>query len=729
MIAISKLPNFLMSPLVAVLDLVTLNKIEYKKYMFGVLKDQNTEAAIKFILPYIDSIPDDSFHNVFEARLKRVGMEELLLERLKSRSPEFQMLLSVEEDEVIKKYIGDNVDSSAPNFNAFVYYAYFMGSKKLFESLLPEVDRINDLSLLVFLRKTAKSVGDITATFLITIRMSLLGFKFNNQELLLLHAKYTVDLTVERDFIQDEEGWLKSFESSEHMRSPFYVSRLVDKLAKENRLKGKTLDRLVELKGSLTKSVNVIYSALVKSGNIINAKGYLLRNSDESQIFSEKIRSISSLENLLNKGYEYSGALKKAEFENMQQGELVGLYMLHNTLPFASGGYATRSHGILRALNSQGKLVSAVSRLGFPNDMPELYERCEESTHEIDDVTYYRLHTAPDWERISQENYLNSYLESLMGLIKEIGRPKIIHAASNYMNGVVAVEAAKILGIKSIYEIRGLWEVTRISREPEFLDSDSYNLLSKNETDAAKKADKVIVITNALKTEMIRRGVDGSKIEIIPNGVNPERFQPLPKDLELLSELSIEQDKVVIGFIGSVVSYEGLDDLVDAADILKSRSVKPFVILVVGDGAFMDVVKARVKEKNLSNSFIFTGRVPHEQVERYYSIVDIAPFPRKPLPVCEMVSPIKPFEAMAMEKIVLSSNVDALSEIVIEGENGFLFEKGSVDSMADKLEAIINDLEEYKKVGQKAREWVILNRDWNVIMKRMASIYDELLNE
>ena len=148
--------------------------------------------------------------------------------------------------------------------------------------------------------------------------------------------------------------------------------------------------------------------------------------------------------------------------------------------------------------------------------------------------------------------------------------------------------------------------------------------------------------------------------------------------------------------------------------------------MIVGDGAYMPKLHDMVDQLELHDDVIFTGRVPHEEVEDYYSIVDIAPFPRLPQPVTEMVSPLKPFEAMAMEKAVFSSNVQALSEIVQHDETGVLFEKGNSEDLANKLSILISDKKLRERLGKNGREWVVENRDWGSISKTLADVYDKL---
>ncbi len=181
-----------------------------------------------------------------------------------------------------------------------------------------------------------------------------------------------------------------------------------------------------------------------------------------------------------------------------------------------------------------------------------------------------------------------------------------------------------------------------------------------------------------------------------------------------------------MGYIGSLVSYEGLDLLLKAIPEVKKKTEKRFKLMIVGDGAFMEQLQTLCDELNLQEDVLFTGRVPHEEVEEYYSIVDIAPFPRLPLPVTEMVSPLKPFEAMSMEKAVIASNVQALSEIVIHHQTGLIFEKGSKSDLADKIVGLINDRMLREKLGEKARLWVCENRDWSSISRTLGDLYSRL---
>ena len=175
------------------------------------------------------------------------------------------------------------------------------------------------------------------------------------------------------------------------------------------------------------------------------------------------------------------------------------------------------------------------------------------------------------------------------------------------------------------------------------------------------------------------------------------------------------------------MSYEGLDLLMEAAAKLKEDIGERFKILVVGDGEFMPEIIKACNEFNLQDDVIFTGRIPHEEVTKYYSIIDIAPFPRLSLPVTEMVSPLKPFEAMAMEKAIICSNVDAMNEFIFPNKNGIVFEKNNSEDLKNKLKELILNEKFRVNLGKKARKWVIKNRDWSKISKILSSEYRRLL--
>ena len=238
----------------------------------------------------------------------------------------------------------------------------------------------------------------------------------------------------------------------------------------------------------------------------------------------------------------------------------------------------------------------------------------------------------------------------------------------------------------------------------------------------------MFTITKALKNVLIENGVSAEKISVLPNAVDPSKFNLRSKDKDLEKQLGFE-NKVVIGYIGSFVNYEGLDLLLEACLILYKKLGDCFRLLLVGDGAMMQSLRRSVQFLQLEDVVKFTGRVSHDEVQKYYSLIDIAPLPRKGFRVCELVSPLKPFEAMASGKVLITSSVAALAEIVDDGKTGFVFEKDNAEDLSAKLELVITDPDLRNEIGLNAHNWVKETHSWKVISQRVIDVYQKLTEE
>ncbi|MEM9465428.1 MAG: glycosyltransferase [Actinomycetota bacterium] len=403
------------------------------------------------------------------------------------------------------------------------------------------------------------------------------------------------------------------------------------------------------------------------------------------------------------------------------------LYLLHNSLPHQSGGYATRTHGLLTGLNRSGHAVVGVTRPGFPSEGGVFRQRPGiEPFDVVDDVRYERLiGPVGHLPRVDLDGFVQTYASMLQPVI-DAHRPQLLHGASNWWNGHAATAVARSLSIPSVYEVRGLWEVTRASRQAEWGDSDIYRLDAMYEAEAARSADRVIAITEGLRDELVRRGVDGSTITIVPNAVDVDRFAALERDDELAAELGLA-DTFVVGFVGSMTFYEGLDDLLDAIAATPKLTSTPIAMLFVGDGPVQDDLRAKAAALGIEDRCRFVGRVPHETVGRYLSLIDVTPFPRKPLPVCEMVSPLKPLESMASRIPVIVSEVQALAEMVPDDRCGIVVPRSDTHALAEAIATLADDPDRCRSLADNAFEWVRAERSWEVISARVGALYDDLL--
>lgn len=395
-------------------------------------------------------------------------------------------------------------------------------------------------------------------------------------------------------------------------------------------------------------------------------------------------------------------------------------YVLHYSLPYTSNGYATRSHGVARGMQQAGLDVICLTRPGYPLDIKSFSDPLPDEDC-IDGVHYRRL-----FHPVRNNNQpILEYCLPAAQVFEEQFRllqPTCVMAASNSINALPALIAARRLGIRFVYEVRGFWEITRMSRDDNFGESASYDIMSMLEGLVANNADWVFTLTNPMIDRLVSLGVDADKISLLPNSCDVERFTPRPRDQVLAQRLQIPEDVSVIGYVGGFVDYEGLDDLAAACGILKCNGLG-FRLLLVGNenasgteqGPITTEIRRLAHLHHFEDWLIMPGRVPYDEVEQYYSLIDIAPFPRKPWPVCEIVSPLKPLEALAMGKAVIVSSVAALREIIIDHVTGLHFSKGNVTCLAEKLAALIGQETLRKEMAYAGKNWVIQERTWKHI--------------
>lgn len=411
------------------------------------------------------------------------------------------------------------------------------------------------------------------------------------------------------------------------------------------------------------------------------------------------------------------------DFENLSRKDST-LFLAHMSLPYDTAGYSTRTHSILRNLKEYD--VDAYTRLGYPFDLIKSRNKYEsihnDSKYLIHHVSYdgviYNklLNKNYGQDKLDRYSYIIEYSNSIIELVKS-KRYSVIHANSDYRNGIAAAIASIVTDTPFIYEVRGLWHVTKASKNSEYRDTKDYKLIERLEVMACEQATVVIALTLGIKNWLIDRGIDETKIQVVPNGVDTNSFS--------LSKSSNDNKVVCIGYIGSFVAYEGLELLIDAAKIMKDKGHN-FKILLVGDGESFSKIKEKVKQNLLESEVELTGRVPFDKVDTFYNKIDIFVYPRLPVEVCELVSPLKPFEAMFKKKAIVASDVAAQSEFIEEGYNGLLHRKGDVNSIVDKLEQLISSSEFRSTLGDNAHHWVINNRKWPEMAKQIESIYRDV---
>ncbi|MCR2832477.1 TIGR04063 family PEP-CTERM/XrtA system glycosyltransferase [Parerythrobacter lacustris] len=394
------------------------------------------------------------------------------------------------------------------------------------------------------------------------------------------------------------------------------------------------------------------------------------------------------------------------------------LHILDHSLPLHSG-YTFRTRAILKAQQAAGIEVRGITGLRHAHDGP--------SVEEVDGLTFHRTHgeaSGPaglrEWREIS------ALAKAIEALAAE-WRPDVLHAHSPALCGEAGLAAARRLGIPLVYEIRAFWEDAAVGNGTGREGSVKYRLTRAMENHVVGGADAVFTICNGLRDDLVARGFDGGKIGISPNGVDLALFgDPPPRDDALAAELGIVDSEPVIGFIGSFYDYEGLDDLVAAMPLLRERQPGARLLLV-GGGPREDALKAQVEASPARDAIIFTGRVPHHEVERYYSLIDVLAYPRKRSRLTDLVTPLKPLEAMAQCRIVAASDVGGHRELIEDGVSGMLFPADDPAGCAAALSSLIERRGDWDGMRARARRHVADKHDWAKNVHRYQSVYHHLL--
>jgi glycosyltransferase involved in cell wall biosynthesis/tetratricopeptide (TPR) repeat protein len=396
------------------------------------------------------------------------------------------------------------------------------------------------------------------------------------------------------------------------------------------------------------------------------------------------------------------------------------LNIVGKSLPHAQTGYTIRTHSEAKVQLEIGLEPHVVTQLGFPWTIGVDAAAAEES---IDGVTYHRLLTGePIPERLDELTTANAL--ELADLIARL-RPSVLHAASDFRNPLMALAAARHFGLPLVYTVRGFWQETWLSKHSvDALESDAYRWRAERELECMHEATHVVTIAETMKELIVASGIPAEKVTVVPNAVDADEFHPVPRSSALAESLGIAPDETVLGYISSFTGYEGIVYLIDAAAMLIERGHQ-IRVLLVGDGEERARLQARAGERGIADRVIFTGRVPHGDVLDYYGVIDVFVVPRTADRVSQLVTPLKPYEAMATERAVIVSGVPALREMIVEGVTGLSFVPESAGSLADVVEPLIGDRDRRRELGRAAREWVVAHRTWRANGDRIASVLEQ----
>lgn len=399
------------------------------------------------------------------------------------------------------------------------------------------------------------------------------------------------------------------------------------------------------------------------------------------------------------------------------------LHVLDHSLPLHSG-YAFRTRAILTAQQRAGMQVRGVTSVRHNSSLPPGSTIDPVEVH--DGLTFHRT-----LEPVSGPPGLREWRD-IAALARaaeatcHLWKPDILHAHSPALDGIAALRVGRKLGIPVLYEIRAFWEDAAVGNGTGTQGSPKYWLTRQMENRAIAGADAVAVICEGLRTDLIARGFPPEKIMVSPNGVDMDLFgTPAPADPSRAEALGLT-GKTVIGFIGSFYPYEGLDDLIAAMPMLLARN-SDIRLLLVGGGPAEDALRAQVAASSAASAIHFVGRVPHHDVEQYYSLIDILAYPRKAMRLTETVTPLKPLEAMAQGRLVAASDVGGHRELIQDGVTGTLFPADDPAGIADALAAMIGARDTWDERRATARAFVAEERNWERNVQRYQPVYQSML--
>lgn len=396
------------------------------------------------------------------------------------------------------------------------------------------------------------------------------------------------------------------------------------------------------------------------------------------------------------------------------------LHVLDHSIPLHSG-YTFRTAAILREQRALGWETFHLTspKHPAPGDVEE----------DIEGLRFFRTGWGPTGvsrlpvaREIALMRATASRLEEVIRRVK----PDLLHAHSPVLNAIPALRVGRRHRLPVVYEVRAFWEDAAVdlgtAREWGF----RYRLSRALETYALKRADAVTCICEGLRSEIAARGVSSERITVIPNAVDIDRFSAHgEEDASLRRALGLD-GAVVLGFVGSFYAYEGLGLLLDALPAILREEPRARVLLV-GGGPQDALLKERAARLDAAGKVIFTGRVPHADVDHYYDLVDVLVYPRLSMRLTDLVTPLKPLEAMAQGRLLIASDVGGHRELIRDGVNGFLFPAGNASALAAKVLEVLGHPETWAAVKASGRRYVESERNWRRSVARYRSVYEGAL--
>ena len=393
------------------------------------------------------------------------------------------------------------------------------------------------------------------------------------------------------------------------------------------------------------------------------------------------------------------------------------LHILDHSIPLHSG-YAFRTGAILR---HQRKAGLETFHLTSPKQGSDA-----ETVEEVDGLLFYRTKSGPGYPPVLSEWRQMRQLEKRLEKLAAEIRPDVLHAHSPILTAIPALRVGRRLSIPVVYEIRAFWEDAAVDHGTTVEGSLRYRATRLMETRVLRRVAHAFTICEGLRADIVGRGIDPDKVTVIPNAVDSTNFSIIEPRHDEPGE-DTRDHRIMLGFIGSFYAYEGLDFLLDSMQAIRERWPHARLLLV-GGGPEFDRLKQQSEDLNLGGSVTFTGRVPHAEVQDFYQQIDILIYPRHSLRLTELVTPLKPLEAMAQGRLVIASDVGGHRELIRHKENGILFAADDSESLVKELDALLDREHDWARLRRNARRFVEAERNWQKSVAGYLPAYESVVS-
>lgn len=395
------------------------------------------------------------------------------------------------------------------------------------------------------------------------------------------------------------------------------------------------------------------------------------------------------------------------------------LHILDHSIPLHSG-YSFRTLSILRQQRARGWETFHLTgpKQGDGGSLEE----------EVDGWHFYRTpgskHLLAGVPGLAEIGLMKTLARRIGQVARRI-RPDVLHVHSPVLNAIPALRVGRRLGIPVVYEIRAFWEDAAVDHGTCIEGGLRYRLTRGLETYALKRVDAIATICEGLRGDIVARGIPAARVTVIPNAVDIELFSTGAQANPALRRSLGLEGAAVLGFIGSFYAYEGLAVLLAAMPAIL-RQAPNARLLLVGGGPQEATLRELAEDLNLSAHVVFAGRVPHDEVRRYYDLVDVLVYPRLPMRLTDLVTPLKPLEAMAQGRLLAASDVGGHRELIRDGETGILFRAGDVHDLAAKVTGLLSAPASWPGLRAAARGFVESERNWAASVARYRPVYERL---